>query len=176
MKGEHPYLGEANHRLLVIDSVKKFLGKNLNMNLDLLQIKIGHLFFGKRAFPLAGRDIGFIYDGKAKYYPVDEELSLESGIVILIDEVGSRFDIGISEISRDDLGLYFENVLINIQIIKDFQDDVSCFDSNDFFFEIYSINNHGALVKIGLHSLEEIRELSSERILNTIFFNLERFT
>lgn len=176
MKGEHPFLGEVNHRILVIDSVKSFLRKNLNMNLDLLQIKIGHLFFGKRAFPLAGRDIGFLYDGKAKYYPVDEELSLESGIVILIDEVGSRFDIGISEISRDDLGLYFENILINIQIMKDFSDDISCFDSDNFFFEIYSINNYGVLVKVGLHNLEDIRKLSSELILNTIFFNLERFS
>ncbi len=176
MNGEHPYLGEVNHRLLVIDSVKKFLKKNLNMNLDLLQIKIGHLFFGKRAFPFAERDIGFVYDGKAKYYPIDEELSIDSGIIILVDEVGSRFDIGISEISKDDLGLYFENILINIQVMKDFPDDIRCFDSNNFFFEIYSISNHGTLVKIGLHSLEEILELSSERILNTIFFNLERFS
>ena len=114
MNGEHPYLGEANHRLLVIDSVKNFLKKNLNMNLDSLRIKIGHLFFGKRAFPFAGRDIGFVYDGRAKYYPVDEELSIDSGIIILIDEVGSRFDIGISEIARDDLGLYFELSLIHI--------------------------------------------------------------
>jgi len=161
---------------LVIDSVKRFLKKNLNINLDLLQIRIGHLFFGKRAFPLTGRDIGFVYDGKAKYYPVDEELSIDSGIIILIDEVGSRFDIGISEIARDNLGLYFENILINIQIMKNFPDDISCFDSDNFFFEIYSINNYGALVKIELHSLEEIRELSSERILNIILFNLERFS
>lgn len=176
MNGEHPYLGEANHRLLVIDSVKNFLKKNLNMNLDSLRIKIGHLFFGKRAFPFAGRDIGFVYDGRAKYYPVDEELSIDSGIIILIDEVGSRFDIGISEIARDDLGLYFENVLINIRIMKDFPDDISCFGSNEFFFEIYSINNCGTLVNIGLHNLEDIRKLSSELIFNIILFNLERFS
>ena len=96
--------------------------------------------------------------------------------MILIDEVGSRFDIGISEISKDDLGFYFENILINIKIIKDSWDDISCFDSDNLFFEIYSINNYGVLVKKDLHKIEEIEKLSSDKILNIIFFNLEKFS
>ena len=176
LKEEHPFLGESNHRLLVVDLVKNFLKKNFNLNIDSIQSKVGHLFFGKRAFPLAGRDIGFVYDGKAKYYPVDEESSIDCGIMILIDEVGSRFDIGISEISKDDLGFYFENILINIKIIKDSWDDISCFDSDNLFFEIYSINNYGVLVKKDLHKIEEIEKLSSDKILNIIFFNLEKFS
>lgn len=174
MKEEHPFLSEGNHRTLVLGLVEKFLKKNLN--LDFEQIKIGHLFFGQRAMPLAGRDIGFVCFDKTKYYPICEDLSIFTGKLILVDEVGSRFDIGISEISKDELGLYFENILINIQIIKDFSNDIECFNSDNFLFEIYSISNYGTLVKLGLHNLDQIRGLSSHQILDIILFNLEKFS
>jgi hypothetical protein len=173
LEQEHPFLSEESHRTAVINSVQKFLKENLNLNFD--QIKIGHLFFGQRVMPLAGRDIGFIYSDKARYYPLNEDASIKPGILILVDEVGSRFDIGISEISKDDLGVYFENILINIQISKDVSTGTSSFDLSNFFFEIYSINNYGALVNLGLHSLDKIQELSSRKILDIILFNLEKF-
>jgi len=174
LKEEHPFLSEGNHRALVLELVEKFLKKNLNLNFK--QIKIGHLFFGQRVMPLAGRDIGFVYSDKAKYYPLNENLSISTGLLILVDEVGSRFDIGISEISKDELGLYFENILVNIQVIKEFSNEINCLSSDNFFFEIYSINNYGALVKLGLHNLDQIKNLSSNKILEIILFNLERFS
>lgn len=174
LKEEHPFLNEVNHRDLVFGLVERFLKKNLNLNFE--QIKVGHLFFGQRAMPLAGRDIGFVYFDKTKYYPTCEDLSIFAGKLILVDETGSQFDIGISEVSKDDLGLYFENILINIRIIKDFSNDIDGFNSDNFFFEIYSISNYGALVKLGLHDLDQIRSLSSHQILNIILFNLEKLS
>lgn len=174
MKEEHPFLNEGNHRSLVLSLVQKFLKKNLAVDFE--QIKIGHLFFGQRALPLAGRDIGFVYSDGVRYYPSNDDLSISPGILVLVDEVGSRFDIGISEVSKDDIGVYFENILINIQVPKESPEDISKFSSGDFFFEIYYINNYGALVKLELHNLEEVCAYSSPQIMNIILFNLEKFS
>ena len=174
MKEEHPFLNDVNHRVEIIELVNKFL--NLNFNLNIKQALIGHLFFGQRAFPLSGKDIGFVFGEKTKYYPEIENESIFPGPIILIDETGTTFHIGIAEISKDNLGLYFENILVNIIIKKDNPRDFSHFLGSNYICDIYSINNYGALNKIGLHNIEEIKNFSSGFILNFILFNLEKFS
>lgn len=174
MKEVHPFLWENNHRVEVICLVKEFV--KLNFGLEINQILIGHLFFGQRAFAISGRDIGMIYGSKAKYYPENQEIDFMPGPIILIDEVGQSFDIGIGEISRDTVGLYFENILFNIEILKKEPSDISCFKEGNFLTEVYSINNYGVLRKLGLHNIEEIKFLASDFILNLILFNLEKLS
>ncbi len=174
MKEVHPFLGEKNHRADVICLVKKFV--KLKFDLEPEQILIGHLFFGQRAFAISGRDIGMIYGSKARYYPENQELDFKPGLVILIDEIGNSFDVGIGEISRDEVGLYFENILINIKISKKEPYDIECFERSFFLMEIYSINNYGVLREIELHKIEEIKSLASSLVLNLILFNLEHLS
>ncbi len=174
MKEVHPFLWEENHRADVICLVRKFL--KLSFDLEINQILIGHLFFGQRAFAISGRDIGMVYDSKPKYYPESQELEFEQGPVILIDETGTSFDIGIGEISKDEVGLYFENILINLKIQKKEPEDLDSLGGVSFFTEIYSINNYGVLKEIELHNIEKIKNFASAFILNLILFNLEKFS
>lgn len=174
MKEDHPFLGDKNHRNKVISLVKYFV--NLKLKLKINQVLVGHLFFGQRAFGISGRDIGMVYDSKMKYYPEDQELSFQPGPILLVDETGSSFDIGIADISRDDVGLYFENILINIKIPKKEIFDFNCFYEDVYFLEIYSINNYGVLKELGLHKMEEIKFLASNFIFKIILFNLEKFS
>jgi len=168
----HPFLSCQDHRSLVDVLAKKFIKKNLN--LDIEQSKIGHLFFGQRAFPLEGRDIGFVYVNNARYYPSNEDSSISDGLMLLIDEVGIGFDIGIVEVSSDEIGCFFENVLINIRIPKKESDDISCFNYDEFYFEIYSIDNNGTLIKLLSNDIGRLKVICSKHIMNIILFNLDK--
>jgi hypothetical protein len=172
LNGAHPFLSCQDHRSLVDILVKKFIKRNLS--LDIEQSKVGHLFFGQRAFPLEGRDIGFVYANNAKYYPLNEDLSINNGLILLIDEVGIGFDIGIGEVSSDDIGSFFENVIINIRIPKKESVDISCLDSDEFYFEIYSIDNNGTLIKIASNDIDRLKLICSNKIMNIILFNIDK--
>lgn len=172
LNGAHPFLSCQDHRSLVDILVKKFIKRNLN--LDIGQSKIGHLFFGQRAFPLEGRDIGFVYASNARYYPSNDDSSISDGLMLLIDEVGIGFDIGIAEVSSDSIGCFFENVLINIRIPKKESGDLSCLDSDEFYFEIYSIDNNGTLIKIASNDIDHLKLICSNKIMNIILFNLDK--
>ena len=124
-KNEHPFLSEINHRVEVILLAKSFLEKNFSLKIE--QALIGHLFFGQRAFSLKGRDIGLVYGDETKYYPDTSCETIFPGPIVLIDETGTCFDIGIGEILKDDIGFYFQNILINIKINKLNANDISCF-------------------------------------------------
>jgi hypothetical protein len=170
LKEKHPFLCDEIHRSKVIAEVEGFLTRNFNLKIN--QILIGHLFFGQRAFPISGKDIGMVYDSNVKYYPDGQESEFKEGPIILIDEVGSSFDIGIGQILRDDVGLYFENILINIKILKKEESVLECFKQNNYFLQIYHINNYGVLKELELHSAESIIKYSSLFIQNFILFNL----
>lgn len=172
MNGAHPFLSCQDHRSLVDILVKKFIKRNLN--LDIEQSKIGHLFFGQRAFPLEGRDIGFVYANNAKYYPLNEDSSISNGLILLIDEVGIGFDIGIGEVSSDNIGSFFENVIINIRIPKKESVDISCLDSDEFYFEVYSIDNNGTLIKLASSDIDRLKLMCSNKIMNIILFNIDK--
>lgn len=172
LNGAHPFLSCHDHRSLVDILVKKFIKRNLN--LDIEQSKVGHLFFGQRAFPLEGRDIGFVYANNAKYYPLNEDSSISNGLILLIDEVGIGFDIGIGEVSSDNIGSFFENVIINIRIPKKESVDVSCLDSDEFYFEIYSIDNNGTLIKLASSDIDRLKLICSNKIMNIILFNIDK--
>lgn len=174
MKKYHPFLYDEVHCNNVISAVKKFLKLKFNLKID--QILIGHLFFGQRAFAISGKDIGFVYDPKIKYYPDTQEDEFIEGPIVLIDEVGNSFDIGIGVILKDNVGLYFENILINIKILKNEELNFKCFENEKYILEIYSINNYGVLKKIGLHNIEEIKSSTSEIIRDIILFNLEKLS
>ena len=78
-------------------------------------------------------DYLFVYPFlEPKYYPESQELEFEEGPVVLIDETGTSFDIGIGEISKDEVGLYFENILINLKIQKKEPEDLISLESNYF--------------------------------------------
>jgi hypothetical protein len=172
LNGAHPFLSCQDHRSLVDILVKKFIKRNLN--LDIEQSKIGHLFFGQRAFPLEGRDIGFVYANNAKYYPLNEDSSISNGLILLIDEVGIGFDIGIGEVSSDNIGSFFENVIINIRIPKKESVDISCLDSDEFYFEVYSIDNNGTLIKLASSDIDRLKLMCSNKIMNIILFNIDK--
>lgn len=172
LNGAHPFLSCQDHRSLVDILVKKFIKRNLN--LDIEQSKIGHLFFGQRAFPLEGRDIGFVYANNAKYYPLNEDSSISNGLILLIDEVGIGFDIGIGEVSSDNIGSFFENVIINIRIPKKESVDISCLDSDEFYFEVYSIDNNGTLIKLASSDIDRLKLICSNKIMNIILFNIDK--
>ena len=174
LKEEHPFLNDGNHRAAVVKLTKDFLLSKFNVEMP--QVLIGHLFFGQRAFPLAGRDIGIVFGDTTKYYPEIMEQCIFPGKIILIDETGTSFDIGLAEIKQDDLGLYFENFIVNIKLKKENPSDLSCFESENFILEIYFLNNYGVLNQIGLHKFDLIRSLSSDFIFKFIAFNLEKFT
>jgi hypothetical protein len=174
LKQDHPFLFEKTYCGDVIAAVKKFLKLNFNLKID--QILIGHLFFGQRAFAISGRDIGLVYGPKIKYYPDSQDSEFQEGPIVLIDEIGDSFDIGVGTISRDIVGLYFENILINIRIMKKENFGLECFNSENYILELYSINNYGVLRKIGLHNMEEIKSLNSKFIQDIILFNLEEFS
>jgi hypothetical protein len=174
LKEQHPFLNDGNHRAIVIQLTKDFLKLKFNVNMP--QVLIGHLFFGQRAFPLGGRDIGFVYGETTKYYPEIEDHSIFPGEIILIDETGNFFDIGLAEIKRDELGLYFESFVANIKIKKESPTDLSCFLSDDYFLELYFINNYGALHQVALHKFDLIQSICSEFVFKFIIFNLEKFT
>jgi hypothetical protein len=172
LNGAHPFLSCQDHRSLVDILVKKFIKRNLS--LDIEQSKVGHLFFGQRAFPLEGRDIGFVYANNAKYYPLNEDSSISNGLILLIDEVGIGFDIGIGEVSSDNIGSFFENVIINIRIPKKESVDISCLDSDEFYFEIYSIDNNGTLIKLASSDIDRLKLICSNKIMNIILFNIDK--
>lgn len=174
LKLDHPFLFEKTYCSDVIIAVRKFLKLKFNLKID--QILIGHLFFGQRAFAISGRDIGLVYGPKIKYYPDSQDDGFKEGPIVLIDEVGTSFDIGIGIISRDSVGLYFENILINIKIIKKENLGLECFNSERHILELYSINNYGVLKNIGLHNTEELKSLNSKFIQDIILFNLEKFS
>ncbi len=173
-KHNHPFLNEINHRVEVIGLVNSFLERNFKLKIG--QALIGHLFFGQRAFSIPGRDIGFVYGEETKYYPENFEETIFPGQIILIDETGMSFDIGIGEILKDDIGFYFKNILINIKILKNNPNDLDCFLGDKFFIQIYKIDNYGLLREIDLKTFLEQKKLCSDFILSTIFFNLEKFS
>ena len=153
---------------------KSFLENNFSLKID--QALIGHLFFGQRAFSLKGRDIGLVYGDETKYYPDTSYNSILPGPIVLIDETGTCFDIGIGEILKDDIGFYFQNILINIKIKKLNANDITCFSSKNFFIQIYKIDSYGLLKELSLDNALDIKKLCSEFVLNTIFFNLEKLS
>lgn len=173
-KSEHPFLNEINHRVEVIQLTKEFLKKNFSLNIE--QCLIGHLFFGQRAFSLSGRDIGIIYGDQTRYYPDTSEESILPGPIVLIDETGSYFDIGVGEILKDNIGFYFENILINIRLNKFDTNDILCFYKNNFIVQIYKIDTYGTLKEVEIKNIFEIKKLCSGFILNTILFNLEKLS
>lgn len=173
-KNEHPFLSEINHRVEVILLAKSFLEKNFSLKIE--QALIGHLFFGQRAFSLKGRDIGLVYGDETKYYPDTSCETIFPGPIVLIDETGTCFDIGIGEILKDDIGFYFQNILINIKINKLNANDISCFFNKNFFIQIYKIDSYGLLKELSLDEVLKIKRLYSGFILNTIFFNLEKLS
>lgn len=173
-KADHPFLGEINHRVEVILLAKSFLENNFSLKVN--QTLIGHLFFGQRAFSLKGRDIGLVYGDETKYYPDTSCETIFSGPIVLIDETGTCFDIGIGEILKDDIGFYFQNILINIKIKKLNATNVSCFYDKNFFIQIYKIDSYGLLKELSLDETLNIKKSCSEFILNTIFFNLEKLS
>jgi len=173
-KNNHPFLSEINHRVEIIGAAKSFLEKNFELKIN--QALIGHLFFGQRAFALPGRDIGLMYGEETKYYPEGFEETIFPGPVVLIDETGTSFDIGIGEILKDDIGFYFKNILINIRINKNDSHDMSGFFSDNFFIQIYKIDSYGLLKEVNLTAVLETKKLCSDFILNTIFFNLEKLS
>lgn len=173
-KSEHPFLNEINHRVEVIQLTKEFLKKNFSLNIE--QCLIGHLFFGQRAFSLSGRDIGIVYGDQTRYYPDTSEESILPGPIVLIDETGSYFDIGVGEVLKDEIGFYFENILINIRLNKSDTNNILCFSGNNFIVQIYKIDSYGTLKEIELKNIFDIKKLCSGFILNTILFNLEKLS
>jgi len=173
-KTDHPFLSEINHRVEVTLLAKSFLENNFSLKID--QALIGHLFFGQRAFSLKGRDIGLVYGDETKYYPDTSHNSILPGPIVLIDETGTCFDIGIGEILKDDIGFYFQNILINIKIKKLNANDITCFSDKNFFIQIYKIDSYGLLKELSLDNALDIKKLCSAFVLNTIFFNLEKLS
>ena len=176
MQDEHPFLSESKRRNRVIDLTLSFFKRNFNIEISNDRLRIGHLFFGKRAFPLSGRDIGFVFDGKAKYYPVCENMTVSSGIIILVDETGTGFDIGVSEIKNDELGIYFDETLLNVHISKNKNYDTSCFEKDEYYLELYNIDKNGILIRN--ENMDEIlygEKIINKDILNIILFNLNKF-
>lgn len=173
LEDSHPFLADPDHRIMIIKAVKKFVNKNFGVNIDL--IKIGHLFFGQKAFPIPGRDIGFVYSDKAKYYLTDFEFPINNGPIILIDETTSSYNIIIAEISSDDLGHFFEDIIINIIIKKNGNKDYGCFVGQDYSVALFKINNYGTLSRLGSHNFEIIINNCSAFIRQLFIFNLEKF-
>jgi len=169
----HPFLGNLDHRLIVIDLVKKFAYNNFKINTDF--IRIGHLFFGKKAFSISGRDIGIIYSDKTKYYLTNFDYPINTGLSILVDEASNNYNLIIAEVSKDDIGCFFENVMINIIIKKEKIKDYSCLIKQDYSLELFRINNYGTLTEVGSHEFEYIANNCSKLIRQLFIFNLEKF-
>ncbi len=172
-ENQHPFLGEINHRVTIIDLIKKFIFKNFGVEVN--SIRIGHLFFGKKAFLHLDRDTKIIYSDFPKYYIRDLNLPINEGITILIDETGFFYDIGIVEISKNEIGFFIENIIININIKKEEVIDYNFLNYNNYNLFLYKLNNYGTLDILGPDNLEYVKKYASKEIIKLFIFNLEKF-
>lgn len=165
-------MNDKNHQILVVRLIKDFIKENLS--LEFQQLRIGHLFYGQRAFPFGGRDVEIDSTNKIRFYPSPTD-GLSIGLVLLIDETCSSFDIGIGELSQNDLGFFFEPILLNIVLLKD-ANPAHRLDGENYYIEIYEVESFGSLRRLRLTDIDKIKAIASTKIYDILLFNTDRIS
>lgn len=146
-----------------------------NIGLNVEQIRTGHLFYGQRAFPFGMNNTEFDSIEKIRFYPPTATSELKPGLILLVDETAHSFDIGIADLGSNNLGIFFEPILINVVIPKRLTLNHR-FDDADYYLEIFEVESFGTMKKLRLTDIDEIKDMASDTIFNIILFNTEHIS
>mgnify|MGYP001564265718 CR=1 FL=1 len=171
MEASHPFLNDINHRTLIVRQVNEFMLSNLNLSIS--QTRTGHLFYGQRAFPFGMLNAEFDSVEKIRFYPSTATSELTTGLILLLDETAHSFDVGIAELGVNDLGIFFEPILINVVIPKRLTLNHR-FSDSDYYLQIFEVESFGTLRKLRLADIDLIKDRASAAIYNILLFNVER--